>query len=218
MFRKKQRNIYFNRKDLIDFEQEVHDRWEQGLIKGPVHLSYSNELELIDIFQYVNEKDWVFSTWRNHYHALLHGVPKDKLWEYIMSGKSISFQCPEKNFFSSAIVGGVVPIAVGTSLGLKFKNVTDRMVWCFVGDMTSESGTFYEAVKYSIRNELPIHFVIEDNGLSTNTPTQQAWGMEKYLSNFYDNYPDNIRNKYITKYCYIRDKYPHVGIGKFIHF
>ena len=48
-----------------------------GKIKAPIHLSGNNENELIKIFKKVNKKnDWVLSTWRNHYHALLKGIPR----------------------------------------------------------------------------------------------------------------------------------------------
>jgi pyruvate dehydrogenase E1 component alpha subunit len=212
ILRGKQREITLTEQDLIDFESEVVNQFEQGKIRGAVHLSNNNEKQLIDIFQYINSDDWVFSTWRNHYHALLHGVSKEELMREILNSHSISFQSPKHHFYTSAIVNGILPIAVGTAMGLKWNN-SERVVFCFVGDMTSESGVFYECLKYSIRNNLPIHFVIEDNGLSTNTPTQEAWGTEGNLVIWDKNY-----EKYITKYSYVRGKYPHVGAGKFIHF
>lgn len=215
MFREKQKEVNITTEELREFESKVSEEFEKGNIRGPVHLSYGNESYLIKLFEYVNPNDWVFSTWRNHYHALLHGVDKDKLFSEILNGKSISFQSPENRFYTSAIVGGIIPIAVGTAYGLKLNNVTDRMVWCFVGDMAAESGTFYEALKYSVNNELPIHFVIEDNNLSTNTPTDKAWGGKKWMCT---DCSTLINHKYVSYFKYTRDVYPHVGIGKWIHF
>jgi TPP-dependent pyruvate/acetoin dehydrogenase alpha subunit len=216
MFREKQRDITWTVESLRQFEKEIADVFETGAIAGPVHLSYGNEDYLIDLFQYVNEEDWVFSTWRNHYHALLHGVDPEYLRKRILATHSISFQSPENRFYTSAIVNGIIPIAVGTALGLKWKNA-GRMVWCFVGDMASESGVFYEAVKYSARNQLPIHFVVEDNNLSTNTPTQEAWGMKDQKAVTLGIRQD-IAAKYISYFKYERSKYPHQGIGKWINF
>jgi TPP-dependent pyruvate/acetoin dehydrogenase alpha subunit len=243
MFREKQREITYTIEKLREFELRVSQSFEKALIHGPVHLSYGNEDYLIDLFQYINPNDWVFSTWRNHYHALLHGVPEDELMNKILQGHSISFQSPEHNFFTSAIVNGIVPIAVGTALGIKWQDdaINDeinplqpdgfrttigwvgdrRMVWCFVGDMTAESGTFYEAVKYSIRNELPIHFVVEDNGLSTNTPTQVSWGTKNnggFCDEAKEFYKDPFVSKYISYFKYERTKYPHQGTGTWINF
>ena len=216
MFKEKQQVVPVTKEELIAFESNVVSLFEQGKIRGAVHLSNNNEDQLIDIFQYVHPEDWVFSTWRNHYHALLHGVPKEELLDAILNARSISFQSPKHRFYTSAIVNGTLPIAVGVALGLALKEDETRMVWCFIGDMASESGVFYECLKYAIRNELPIHFVIEDNELSTNTPTQEAWGTT-WRSPII-NLPKDVYDKYITRYSYKRGIYPHVGVGKFIHF
>ena len=55
---------------LIDFETEVKETYEAGNIKAPVHLCGGNEEQLIQIFEKVDKDDWVFCSWRNHYHAL----------------------------------------------------------------------------------------------------------------------------------------------------
>ena len=56
---------------LIQFEQDIVNLWESGKIRGPIHLSNGNEEQLIEIFKRVKETDWVFSTWRSHYHWVL---------------------------------------------------------------------------------------------------------------------------------------------------
>ena len=77
---KKIRNVNINPKDLITFEKKIQKEYEKGKIKSPVHLSSGNEKELISIFQYISPNDWVFSGWRNHYHALLHGISEEYLF------------------------------------------------------------------------------------------------------------------------------------------
>jgi len=59
-----------HKKDLIDFEKKVQKVYEAGEINAPVHLSGNNEDQLIGIFKKIDKDDWVFSNWRNHYHAL----------------------------------------------------------------------------------------------------------------------------------------------------
>src|ERR1039458_4488180 len=105
--REKQKEVKITKEELINFESSISELFENGKICGPVHLSHNNEDYLIDLFQYVNKEDWVFSTWRNHYHALLHDIPYDMLMKKILDGNSISFQCPEHNFYTSAIVSGI---------------------------------------------------------------------------------------------------------------
>ena len=70
----KVRDINLTKQDLIDFEEKIVSLWEDGQIRAPVHLSHGNEDELIEIFSVIDKDDYVFSTWRSHYHALLHGL------------------------------------------------------------------------------------------------------------------------------------------------
>ena len=164
-------------KDLIEFETNIADTFNNGDIKAPVHLYSGNEEQIINVFKDIKESDWVFCSWRSHYQCLLKGVPEDELKKKIIEGKSISLCFPKYKIISSAIVGGIIPIAVGLALSLKRQESTSS-VHCFVGDMTSETGIFHESYKYSKNFNLPIRFIIEDNSLSVCTDTREAWGQE----------------------------------------
>src|ERR1700722_16852407 len=159
---------------LIKFEEEIADIFTAGKIRAPVHLSDGNEDALIEIFKKIKSDDWVFSTHRSHYHALLHGIDPGWLRDEIVRGNSISICNPKHYFYSSGIVNGSTPIALGVAMRFKRKRALQR-VWVFVGDMAAEGGIFHESVKYAERNDLPITFIVEDNGISTHTATQKAW-------------------------------------------
>ena len=185
-----------NKEQLIAFEDEIEKEWLEGNIMAPVHFSKGNEDELIKIFERVNENDWVFSTHRSHYHALLKGIDSDWLKKEILEGRSIHLNNKENKFFTSAIVGGILPIALGTAMAIKLKG-SKESVWVFVGDMAAEMGIFHECVKYASRNDLPIHFVVEDNGLSVDTPTQKTWGeCDINANNKINEYPENEKMIY----------------------
>lgn len=200
----KVRDISLTPTELINFENKVKDAYENGKVKGPIHLSKNNENELINIFQYIHPDDWVFSAWRNHYHALLHGISEEKLYNSIIEGKSMGTNNINPNFYSSSIVGGIIPIALGVAMGLK-RNNSSRRVWCFIGDMTMETGVFHEAYKYSQNFNLPLQFIVEDNNLSVHTPTDIAWGKRMEV-------PENV-----IYYSY-KMEYPHHGTGKWVNF
>ena len=156
--------------DLIAFEREVAARFDNGEIAGPVHLNSDTQAEpLIEIFRKIKRTDWVLGTWRCHMHAILHGVPHELVMAEILAGRSMMLHFPEYRFMSSAIMGGMLPIACGLAAG-------GETVWVFCGDMCYTTGHFRDAQQYASANELPITFVVENNGLSTNTPTDDAWG------------------------------------------
>ena len=195
----------WSEQDLIDFENDIISHWEGGEIRGPIHLSNGNEKELIRIFNKIGIEDWVFSTWRSHYHALLHGMEPSVLKQKILDGKSITIVDKDSKFYASAIVTGTLPIALGVAKAIKLQK-SDNKVWIFLGDMAFESGIFYEVHKYARNYDLPLYFVVEDNGVSTNTPTLDTWnGIQREIPE------DVIYYKY-------ESKYPHYGTGKWVVF
>ena len=166
------------KEELINFEKDIGDTFDRGLIRAPIHLYSGNEDIMIEIFKEIDvEKDWICCTWRNHYQALLKGIPKEILKENIIKGKSMVLTLPEYKFICSSIVGGIASIAAGIALSIKLKNKSNR-VWCWVGDMSAETGAFHEAYKYSLNHNLPITFIVEDNKKSVCTPTAPVWGRD----------------------------------------
>ena len=199
-----------NKKQLIDFENDIAETFNQGKIRAPIHLYSGNETFLINFFKkYIKKNDWVFCSWRSHYQCLLKGVPARTLKKEILDGKSISLCFMKYKIYSSAIVGGILPISLGMALSLKRKKSKNK-VFCFIGDMTSETGIAYETIKYSINKKLPIHFIIEDNSKSVCTDTRKTWSLKKLSY-------ENFKSKYITFYKY-KLKYPHAGAGKRVQF
>lgn len=184
---------------LIAFENRVAAAFETRKIRGPIHLVGGNEEQLIEIFKDIKRTDWVLSTWRSHYHALLHGAPEQRVMNEILAGRSMQLHFPEHRFLTSAIMGGILPIACGLA-------AAGETVWCFVGDMAANSGSFFEAMQYVEGHRLNVKFVVEDNGLSTNSPTQGVWGCaHKWTSTT------------VHTYAYARTR-PHCGSGKYVAF
>ena len=198
-----------NPTDLINFEERVAESFNRAKIKAPVHLYSGNEKEMIEVFREIRNEDWVLCSWRSHYQCLLKGVPENEVFSEILKGHSISLCFPEHKIFSSAIVGGNLPIAVGLAMSIKLKNQTG-MVHCFIGDMTSETGIAHETIKYSINHDLPIRFIIEDNDLSVCTETRKVWGSKELSYENFD-HPKVVFYKY-------KSKYPHAGAGERVQF
>lgn len=209
---------------LIDFEKRVEDAYSQGKIRGPIHLRDGNEEQLIEIFKDIQERDYVFSTWASHLHVLLKGVPEYQVYQKILDGKSITLNFPEYHFFSSAIVGGICPIAVGVAAGLKSRIIyqpwmshPQPQVYCFIGDMASMTGIASESVLYSIKHDLPVTFVIEDNNKSVGTPTRDVCVDPENIVKFWQSLSRYCKNCKIKYYKY-NLKFSHSGVGQFVAF
>ena len=195
--------------DLIDFEKDIFEEYEKGNIKGVIHLSGGGEEELLKIFKKIKKTDWVFSGHRNHYHMVLK-AGKKFCKRNIMRNESMHQYSKKHKVFTSGIVCGSVPIALGVALSLKLKKSKDH-VYCFVGDMASQMGSFHTCLKYATGHDLPITFIIEDNDIAVYTPTEEVWGYATGKQYDYEDFNNVIHYEY-------KRKYPHHGTGRFIHF
>lgn len=195
--------------DLIAFEDRIAELFNLGQIRAPIHLYSGMESKILTVFENIKTEDWVFCSWRSHYQCLLKGVPKEKIENAILEGRSIALCFPEYRVISSAIVGGQIPQAVGVALQIQRSNSSEH-VWCFVGDMTSETGIFQTSARYALKHQLPITFVVEDNGKSVLTDTRLVWNTKtlRYEENPVEN---------VISYRYV-NKYPHAGAGKRVQF
>lgn len=179
---------------LIAFERRLQD--DMANIHNPTHLCLGQEQVPQAIYDNIRPDDWVFSTHRAHGHALAKGVDEQKLWDEIhgyetglnggFSG-SQGFSDPSRNFYCSAIVGGLVGVATGTAMALKLGK-SDSIVVCCIGDAGTEQGVFWESINFAALHQLPIAYIVENNGKSVDaliterqaqaiTPRVKAFGL-----------------------------------------
>jgi len=187
-------------KGLNKFTSDIVKIYNQGKIKAPVHFNGGNALQLIEIFKTHKKGDWVLSTWRAHWHWLLSGRSSKELKQQILDGHSM--HVVDKGFFTSSIVGGTAPIALGVAYALKLKG-SKQKVFCFLGDMGASGGLAQECFRFASGHELPIQYVIEDNGMSVTSPTEDTWG---------------TGDKEVVKHYRYEREFPHAGTGKFVLF
>ena len=186
--------------ELIAFEDRIGNLYLDNKLPFLFHLSGGNEQQLINIFNDIKEGDYVISNHRNHYHALLHGIPPKELEDRILNGRSMFIYDRARNFFCSAIIGGTPAIAAGIAWALKRKNSKQR-VWCFVGDGTEDNGHLYEAVRYVDGWELPCTFIIENNDRSVEASNSERWGK---AGDYVWNSPSVLKYKYDITYPHAR--------------
>lgn len=158
------------------FEHRLLDNMAD--VYSPVHLSLGHEGVAADIHEVIRPEDWLFSTHRNHHHYFAKGGDEQSLWDEIAglpSGVNGGFAGSQSvssealNFHSSAIVGGLVGVAVGAAQALKLDGSKAISVCC-VGDAGTEQGVFYEALNFAVLHRLPIAFIVENNGMSVDSP------------------------------------------------
>jgi pyruvate dehydrogenase E1 component alpha subunit len=76
---------------------------------------------------------------------------------------------------ASAIVGSIIPVAVGAAFANKRKN-NGKMVAVFFGDGAIDEGNFWEGLNVACLMKLPILFVCEDNSYAVHTHRRDRHG------------------------------------------
>jgi TPP-dependent pyruvate/acetoin dehydrogenase alpha subunit len=158
-------------------EEEIARLVEAGKIICPCHLYIGQEAVASGVCAALAENDHVYSTHRSHGHYLAKGGELKPMMAEIFgratgcsrgNGGSMHLVAPEVGFMgSSAIVGGSVPLAVGSALSFSLGN-TERVSVSFFGDGAATEGVLYEALNFAALRSLPVIFVCENNLYSTH--------------------------------------------------
>lgn len=153
-----------------------------GLFKAPIHLAMGHELVALAVQRSRHEGDPLILSHRNLHYQLAMGVGLESLVaeglllseaEYggrtgIMNMMSVS----RANLYTSSILGNNLPVACGVALADK-TNHRDEVTWVVTGDGAIEEGAFAESLLLASSLNLPIVFLIEDNGWSLATHISQ---------------------------------------------
>lgn len=205
-------------KQLKDFEEEIASLYSEGFIRAPIHLRSGNFEQLIEIFKEVSKDDYWFGTWASHSSAILKGVPQEEVKKEILDGHSITLCWPQYKFYTSAIVGQIGPWATGAAHSIKLNGGSNR-VYCLIGDAASHTGVIWDSVQFSIKNDLPLTWILENNNMSVCTPVEEICPSTKKCWDLYQELVKHHECKNVEFLYYeFESEYPHSGLGKFLSF
>lgn len=160
-------------------EEEVADLYRKGLIPGLAHPYIGQEAVSTGVCASLEKEDLVISNHRGHGHSIAKGVSEKAMLSELMGkdtgmcqgigGSMHSTDLENGLVFSTAIVGGGIPLSVGVALALK-KNGKRNCVGCFFGDGASNTGAFHESLNMAAAMKLPVIFVCENNQYAISVP------------------------------------------------
>ncbi|MFH1867509.1 MAG: thiamine pyrophosphate-dependent dehydrogenase E1 component subunit alpha [Candidatus Omnitrophota bacterium] len=159
------------------FEEKISELYPQKEMKCPTHLHTGEEAIATGVCLNLKKGDYVFSTHRNHSHYIAKGGDIRTLAAEIYGkrtgcckgkGGSMHTTSDEINFYTSAIVGGTLPLACGAALAQTLKGSRDVVV-SFFGDGAVDTGTFYESLNFAFLKKLPLVFICENNFYATHS-------------------------------------------------
>lgn len=177
-------------------EKAIQKYYAEDDMKTPMHMSMGSEAIAVGVCAALKVTDQVFSTYRSHALYLTKTVDAYTFFAE-MYGKTTSLQrgkggsmhlcAPDAGFMgTAAIVGGILPVAVGAAFANKFQQ-NDKVVAVFFGDGAADEGAFWESFNVACLMHLPILFVCEDNNLAVHTSKDKRRGyssLTSVISNF----------------------------------
>lgn len=167
------------------FEEGAEDSYTRGLIHGTMHLSIGQEASAVGSCMSLTDEDKITSTHRGHGHCVAKNADLGKMFAEFFGketgyckgrGGSMHIADPAKgNLGANGIVGGGMPIAVGSALSAK-RLGTGAVTICFFGDGANNEGAFHESLNMAAVWKLPVVFICENNkyGMSTSTERSTA--------------------------------------------
>ena len=189
------RKIYLIRRT----EEGICRHSNENEMKTPVHLSIGQEAIAAGVIHALGEKDQFFGTYRSHGIYLARTGETDRFFAELygkqtglLNGRagSMHLSAPESGFMgTSAIVAGIIPVAVGAAYANKIAG-NGKTVAVFFGDGATEEGAFWESVNAACLMELPVLFVCEDNELAVFT--------KKAFRRGFDSLPAIVANFHCT--------------------
>jgi len=177
-------SIYKKLYEIRRVEERIVESYPKQEMRCPVHFSIGQEACAVGVCEFLNHEDHVYSTHRCHGHYLAKGgnLPSmiAELYGKIdgcASGKGGSMHLIDVEvgmMGASAIVGGSIPLALGSAMTYQLKKKKNVAV-AFFGDGATEQGVFYESLQFASLRNLPVIFVCENNLYATysSLPTRQ---------------------------------------------
>jgi len=160
------------------FEQRALNEYTKGKMGGFMHLYIGQESVAIGACSLMGDHDHVITAYRCHGHALAVGMNMNECMAELYGkatgcskgkGGSMHFFAPDKNYWGGhGIVGGQTPLGLGLAYGLKYKGLKGAAL-CFLGDGAVNQGCFYESLNMAALFDLPVIYIIENNGYSMGT-------------------------------------------------
>jgi len=160
-------------------EERLASLYPAQEIRSPLHLYVGQEAVAVGVCLNLTPSDYKFGTYRGHGLYLAVGGDLNAMMAELYGreegcargrGGSMHMTAPDRGLLGcSAIVGGTVPLAVGTALAAKLSG-SGRVAAVFFGDGAVDEGVFYESINFAALKSLPVIFVCENNGYATHSP------------------------------------------------
>jgi acetoin:2,6-dichlorophenolindophenol oxidoreductase subunit alpha len=174
-------DAYRRMRAIRAFEEKLEELVKGGKLGGFLHLYAGEEAVAVGVCAHLGDRDIVTSTHRGHGHCIAKGVDVAGMMAElfgrasgICKGKGGSMHIADMDrgmLGANGIVGAGIPLATGAALTAKLKH-TGGVAVAFFGDGATNQGQFHESLNMAANWQLPVVYVVENNGFGEFTPTR----------------------------------------------
>jgi TPP-dependent pyruvate/acetoin dehydrogenase alpha subunit len=171
--------IFYTMLRIRMVEERISELYVEQEMRCPVHLCSGQEAIPAGVCANLGVEDFIFGNHRSHGHYLARGGSLKAMLAEIYGkatgcsgGKGGSMHLVDLSvniIGTTPIVGGIIPVAVGSAFTSFLKNNNEVTV-VFLGRGATEEGVFFESLNFAALKKLPILFVSEDNLFSVYSP------------------------------------------------
>lgn len=181
---------YYRQMALIKtFELRADEMYKRNKIGGYCHLNLGEEATVVGLAAALERRDFLFTTYREHGYALALGISPGRVMAELFGratgvsggwgGSMHLFDAEARLLGGYGIVGGQLPPATGAALAIAYRGEggpETEAVMALMGDATTNIGAFHESLNLAAIWQLPIVYVVINNGLGMGTPVAAASG------------------------------------------
>lgn len=158
--------------------QNKISKWFSGIGQEAISVGVASTLQSDDWILPMHRNLGVFTTREVNFYRLFCQLLGKKDGFTHGRDRSFHFGLPEKNIFGMiSHLAATMPVADGLALAAKLKE-TDTVACSFCGDGATSEGDFHEALNLAAVWQLPVIFIIENNGYGLSTPNQEQFACE----------------------------------------
>ena len=160
------------------FEEKAEEAYAIGKIGGFCHLHIGQEGLAAGAIKPLRADDLVITAYREHTQAIAKGITPRAVMAELHGracgcsggrGGSMHLFDTSVGFYGGhGIVGGQLPLGAGLAWAIRYRG-GDQICVCFMGDAAVNQGAFLEGLNMSAVWQLPVIFVVENNGYGMGT-------------------------------------------------
>ncbi|MEE2912346.1 MAG: pyruvate dehydrogenase (acetyl-transferring) E1 component subunit alpha [Planctomycetota bacterium] len=182
---------------IREFEVRTMQAYQNRLIGGFCHIYIGQEAVAVGTIAAINPDDPIVAAYRDHGYALARGMdPKHCMAEMFgriggcakgKGGSMHMFDAEHHLYGGHGIVGGQTPLGAGLAFATKYEDEvltegeSSHVTLCYLGDGALNQGAFYESMNLAGLYDLPVIFVLENNGYSMGTSIERGTTMANEL-------------------------------------